>query len=293
METGLEYAIRLNAQSEFPSLYEWSLEEWGPEGLVCDGNVGWFWPLYFLASDLRRVFLVESSNHDNEHVTESEYILGKLTPEPFEGISTTYSMFGTNRRISDFSIRIVAAEEEERCTVWGTVAYEYEWDFEIFKRPDALQITLSLAENRYRRLADAIRSKETFRLELSIGRVDGFYAPWTPRNRTETIKILTNSELQKLDMPEVQTFNVRRLSNAKEFTLRFIDVVQELNREAICSVNESSQKDERNLLAEFRVLSEQVLSLRDDQSLRQSVRSIQFAVWSLFIILSLNLMTRL
>ena len=119
MDFHLDNEIRLNNKTENESLYSWCLQEINSEGTQAGRDlIPWNWSFHFTASELRLIqgfeFGEESFLDDDEKV--SEVITATLHP----GICTDgkwleddprFSMLGTDRTITEFSLRISAGDE--------------------------------------------------------------------------------------------------------------------------------------------------------------------------------------
>lgn len=235
MDYHLEREIRLSEESKYKNLYSWSLQEFNEEGeKIGSDQVPWAWSLYFTASELRHHHSIEidrSNESDDEKnnapVEESETIYAILHP----GIcrdgkwledDTSYSMFGTNRRVKEFGLRIHKLEDDdgkERCSLWGCVSYTTEIDFRDETTEDIVEIYLWLAPNRFNRIVELIKDRRADIVQIRLGGVSGFYSEWSPSISTNNIKILAASEDQKIIFPENCEIVPPRLGDVGEFNI--------------------------------------------------------------------------
>lgn len=229
----LEREIRLSEESEYKILYSWSLQEFNENGEKFGSKqVPWVWSLYFTASELRHHYSIkiDRSNEsddekNNEMVEESETIYAILHPgiyrdEKWLEDDASYSMFGTNRRIKEFGLRIHKLEYsdgKERCSLWGCVSFTTEIDFRNETTDDVVEIYLWLAPNRFNRLVELINARRADMVEMRLGNVSGFYSEWSPSISTNNIKILTAD--QKIIFPENCEIVPPRLDDVGELSI--------------------------------------------------------------------------
>ncbi|MGZ8943010.1 MAG: hypothetical protein ACXW00_09610, partial [Methylobacter sp.] len=126
MDVHLEREIRLSEESEHKGLDSWSLQEFGKDGKKIGlDQVPWPCSLYFTASELRyiRSIKIEQSVDPEEAekskpVEDSEGIRGILhsgTCNDGQWLEddTSFSMFGTGRKINKFLLCIGKLEDGE------------------------------------------------------------------------------------------------------------------------------------------------------------------------------------
>lgn len=242
MDFHLDNEIRLNNKTENESLYSWCLQEINSEGTQVGRDlIPWNWSFHFTASELRLIqgfeFGEESFLDDDEKVSEdenkefqdTEVITATLHP----GICTDgkwleddprFSMLGTDRTITEFSLRISAVDEggKEYCNVWGCVSYTSEIDFSDETTPDTVQIYLGLSKERFDRLADLISSKTIDVVRIGVSRVAGFYCDWSPSITTNSVKVLARGSEQEIDVPDGCEIEPPRLGDVEKFDLTLI-----------------------------------------------------------------------
>lgn len=242
MDYHLDNKIRLNNKTEYESLYSWCLQEINSEGIQVGRDlIPWSWSFHFTASELRLIqgfeFGEESFFEDDEKVSENEdkefqdteVIIATLHP----GICSDgkwleddprFSMLGTDRAITDFSLRISAVDEGEKeyCNVWGCVSYTSEIDFRDETTPDTVQIYLGLSKERFDKLAKLISSKTIDVVRIGVSGVSGFYSDWSPSITTNSVKVLARGSEQKIDVPEGCEIEPPRLGDVRKFDLTLI-----------------------------------------------------------------------
>jgi len=267
MDYHLEREIRLKDKTEHESLYSWCLEEIDSEGeKVGSDLIPWKWSFHFTVSELRLnqgfefgelSFFEEDEDEDETDkekelkLEDSEVISATLHP----GICTdgkwleddaTFSMFGTNRAITEFSLRIykVESEEKEGCSIWGGVSYTSEIDFRNETSPDSIEIQLALSEARFDKLASLISSKEIDVVRLGLSRVSGLYSEWSPSISTSRVKVLARGSEQEIIKPVGCDIEPPRLSDVGKFNLTLITRCKLNPKQDLTTLNISKLFDE-------------------------------------------------
>lgn len=241
MDYHLDNKIRLNDKTEHESLYSWCLQEINSEGEQIGSDlIPWEWSFHFTASELRlsqgfefgelSFFDDEEKEQEEEpKFQDAEVITAIIHP----GICTDgkwldddprFSMLGTNRAITDFSIRISPVDEGEKeyCKVWGCVSYTSEIDFRDETTPDTVEIYLGLTKERFYKLAELISNKSIDVARIGISRVSGFYSDWSPSISTNSVKVLARGSEQEIDIPEGCKIDPPKLGSVGKFDLTLI-----------------------------------------------------------------------
>jgi hypothetical protein len=235
--------VILSEESEFKSLYNWSLQELDTDGIpIGSPQIPWTWRLSFYASELRYHNNVQfkQSIKNLEYAEQDQTILKDKSSEPSsidgsERISGTlkpasrpremgrYSMFGTDRVITEFDLQIRRVSEggREVASLWGGLSYTTDWDFEDVTENDIVQINITLGEVRFRKLVDLMESGNTETLWVQLNQVSGFYSEWSPSIRTSKIKILANLKDQKVEIPAGCLINPPQLGFVAECDIGF------------------------------------------------------------------------
>lgn len=211
MEHHVDRRIILSPESEYKNLYEWSLQEVDAEGKeIGRDQIPWEWTLYFKATELTLHDTLtigssypHASESDSNTVTAKQSISAKL--HPF-GMTWTpsYSMFGTDRTITDFSLSIIPSvveDEQEQCLAWGVVSYSAEIDFRSEATPDCLGFYLIVSPERFAQYAEMTATSSVQDVSFFVGRVPGFYSNWSPGISPDHIKILTDKSAHKIEIP--------------------------------------------------------------------------------------------
>lgn len=234
----IDNTVRFSDQVEHKNLYSWCLREFDNAGRQIGGDqIPWRWGLNFSVADLiyslgfRREKNSTLSKNQEPHQTlkessvKRESLYGRLIPEksgPSAFKATQYSFFGTDRTISEFTIRIVEAEEEA-ASVWGSLEHDSEVDFVNETHPDFLQINLVLKRDHFRPIAELVKSKSIDQASLYLSGVDGCYSNWNPGISANDIKILPSGSADGMVcFPDEKERAIPKLGEVKEFDLSFI-----------------------------------------------------------------------
>ena len=217
MTNTLDREIRLWVNPKDSGLERWALQEFDDKGLQVGGNqVPWSGRNFFTATKLHLRYFLEGNDEnpddlegDSRDLKEQEAITAELHPGHVDNgelrDASEYSMFGTDRIISKFSLRIVRLQNKdskEGVTVWGTPSYTLEIDFRNFYEKDCIQITIFLGADKFSRLAHAVKTGAVDSVVLTLSYVRGFYSEWTPTIFSDRIKVLTADEEQKVQIPD-------------------------------------------------------------------------------------------
>jgi len=232
MDYHLEKDIRLNTESENEVLYSWYLQECDKDGkTIGPKQVPWAWDLIFTASELRYSTSIkledQNSDEESEGLKDSELITATLHSGYCSDGETldqevNYSMFGTDRKLNDFTLRIYKLDDDESdegCQVYGVVSYTAEIDFYYETEDDVIEINLMLKPKRFNTIAELIKAKALDIVTLRLGYVDGFYSEWSPSIRTDSIKILAKGDEQKVIRGDDNDISPPRLGEVMEFHL--------------------------------------------------------------------------
>lgn len=239
MEYHLDNKLRLSRDVEHSSLYKWCLREFDENGeQIGRDHIPWHWSLNFTITEFRYFFnifqerdykLFESNDEDKSdtetdedlETNATERIIASLSPTNDSkrfGSYTKFSMFGTNREITDFRLHIETSEEES-CGIWGSVSYTSEVDFRDETMDDCVEIYISLKPEKFEKIVDLVKSDTINEPSIRISNVDGFYSDWSPSISTDEVKVLTRSDEQNLDIPEDCKIDPPRLGKVGELDL--------------------------------------------------------------------------
>lgn len=302
MRYHLNRAIRFATELEFSTLYKWSLQELSDDGMPASAKlIPWQWSLYFVGSELTlyRSIQVENAFEGDTPIYASggERILVTLIPDKrgFGWVQqTSYSMFGTNRLIREFTLSVTAkgpTEAQRLCFASGWPSYTTNADENGPEKTteDALWFDLSVPEHDFAALRNAIECNAgAVGLTFMVKGVDGFYAEWVPEVNTEKVKVLCAGPEQRVDVPP-DAEQPPRLGPVANCNLQ-VFLRTPLAPPRIETANQSEQEDspivqEQKWEALFNELS------RSDKRLSTSVEALQASVnrnrlplWLLFVV---------
>lgn len=211
MDFHLDRRLRLKAgdEIEHKGLYQQAVIEIDEAGRQVGRDfIPWHWTLSFHGTEVSMADRVgyETANdigraHPEMKRTGGSSIMVKLRPLSTRegklwGREPTYHMFGTDRVVRDFVLRIAPAKDGdvEGCSAWASVSYSSEMDFQIVTQNDYVEFTMLLQQAAFDRYVWNIAQGLVDEVSLSVGLVDGFYSEWTPEISTEIIKVLAGSE---------------------------------------------------------------------------------------------------
>lgn len=229
MDYRVDHRVVLSTEREHKNLYSWCIKEFDGRGKqIGQDQIPWGWSLNFEvielvpSCNLRIESGISDANVQTSTADVSEYIYGKLRPSIERRQSGSYSMFGSQRRITDFGLFIYKAKgDEESCRLWGTIGYSSEWDFEQTVEEDSVQIYVHLSGKKFEHVMSFVKFPRPTSAELRLGGVSGFYSEWSPSIRTDSIKILGNAQDQGLEDPQGLAFDPPVLGQVREFDLQF------------------------------------------------------------------------
>lgn len=292
MEYRLDREIRLLEETEHKSLYTWFLQEFTKEGTALAPKlIPWAWSLAFRATELKYVRRFETAPDDLSQ-SGDEFIHATLTPSQRSGerSSTEYSMFGTNRLIHDVSVTIHKLQNEqgpEKCTLWGSVSYTREIDFDYHTEDDLLCFRVDLKPENYDALCYfAKHGGNQDELLLSVKRVSGFYSEWSPAISTDSIKVLAADTEQNVIRSE--GFNEPpRLGEISEFTLHFsrrTSLCTQADKEDDAAAKDSSPS---SLPAESSSADANAALLQVTHELQTTLKRLRLPIWLIVVLLVL------
>jgi len=310
----IDRKIQLSEESEYPSLYSWSLQELNKDGEKIGGDqIPWMWSLYFTASELRYVSEIEIGKERDDEEDEicsdghdGEWIHATLHPgicrdgRWLKKDNTSYSMLGTNRNIKQFDLEIKKADEDtnDQCYILGLVSYTSELDFRNVTVDDSVGIVLSLNQKQYSQIVEQIKSRQVDIFEVSIGGVSGFYSEWSPSSSTSNIKILTDSDAHRVQIPDGCKIEPPRLGNVRKFSLNVterykLNPKQDLRPIDIDKVFEEVEDYEQDLTEEYPEPEADNSKLLLAQLVRSEAifAKLLTPIWLIFIVLCILLVT--
>lgn len=225
MEDHFNRTILFNDQSELKNLYAWSINEHNEAGeKVGRDYIPWEWTLYFRA---KNVTLNDNTKIGDRYAREGDEpgakvrrsIAADLYPDGTGRYAPRYSMFGTDRTITDFNLFIEEADAKgDRCHVWGGVSYTSDIDFRDVTLPDTVTFYFYVSRERFDQYAARIAAGDVDSLVARFGNVAGFYADWSPGITTDKIKVLTRDKKHEVEGAH-ETIPLGRLGEVEEAEL--------------------------------------------------------------------------
>jgi len=239
MDYLLDKKIKYKSESEFKSLYTWSLSEESKTGTFDSNDIPWPWSFHFTVSSLTvsRGFTVTGA--------EGESVGWDGKPTPAKGIeiddriviggdlysgggwrdedfihATRFSMFGTDRIIRKFDLRILPTDNDSvHCSLWGCPSYNYEIDFRNDVTEDTVVVNIFLNKDRFNEFVRLIESKQVDMASVRLSRVSGFYSAWSPDISTSYVKVLTRDQV--IEGLEGHDFEPPKLGEVGECEITF------------------------------------------------------------------------
>jgi len=248
--------IKLNNDSEYSSLYSWSLEEFDSEdNKVKEG----FIPMQIGSVYLSVEKLVYHNNfegskygQESSGFIESEHISGELKTQKkdfqlHQPTSNTFSMFGTDRKIKNFSIQIYKTDngdrgklssfhgkkidsKKENAYFSAHMGWKEDGDLDVAPHAaeDSLYISIFLKEEKFNKIVKHINDGVNAQF-FRIGHAEGFYNMWTPSIHLEDIKILSDQKnfgkdepyVQQVEIPKECDITPPRLGRLYDFSIYF------------------------------------------------------------------------
>ena len=232
MDHHMDRRVVLSEKSEFKNLYPWFLHEVDSRGASVGGDlIPWEWSFRFTVSELAvsDTLTIETEhgldNTGETSVQKRQSIGAKLLPkDPWRRSAyTVFSMFGTDRTISEFSLSIVPleGEGEEKCTVWGSVSYTAEVDFRHETIADTVIFYLYVRPETFADYVAMIRAAEIDEALMRVGGIAGFYSQWSPSISTDKVKVLTDHREHVVELPDNCQIAPPRLGTVREMELDF------------------------------------------------------------------------
>lgn len=235
LDYDLDLSVSLETEPKFSGLYKWCLQETNEKGQqVGQDCIPHLYTVNFYATSLTTQTSVatdwssrtgEDDDDDKLKLLKARVIRAKLKLGLYDDSqwwrSPPISMFGSSRKIEDINLRIVRVDDvaNESCSVWGTVAYEGEFDFRNERTEDCLEISIYLENEKFESLFNLINRNEVDRLSLSLSNVKGFYSEWSPSISPAFIKVLENSEEQGLLVDDDWKEKIPTLGNVDKFSI--------------------------------------------------------------------------
>lgn len=292
----MERGLRLHTRPKHKNLYSWAINEIDDKGnRVGEDQIPWPWSLYFIATsaafadsiDLKTRHGSQDATLSIPEVTERQVISVQLRPRDDHWMyRTKYSMFGTDRVIKSFELAIepfANQSDQENCTSWGSVSYTSEVDFRSSTSDDCVVFYLSVKPDTFARYAAKVAAGAVDEITFRIGSVAGFYAEWSPSISTNSVKVLTRGDEQRVQLPQGVEFEPPRLGEVGAAALYINRRLEFAKREADTDDDQEPALPGTVLLApETKV----AVAAPDPQTLR-ALKSLKRAAWFIASVLTL------
>lgn len=199
MKRNLEYTLKVQAESAHESLFSWYIQEHDESGRAIGKKfIPWNWTLPFRVSSFSYTTDIEAEmNYGNgvparQEIRRGSMIKAILEPDTGEFRKMTFSMFGTERTINVFELRILPTTEDsqaESLTVSASVSYDHDDEHGHETEPDCLEFTMYVSHEFFSHILDRLE-RPHLKASFSFRTLHGFYAEWTPLVRTDFVKVL-------------------------------------------------------------------------------------------------------
>ncbi|MDB3946277.1 hypothetical protein N9444_10365 [Gammaproteobacteria bacterium] len=204
MDTFLEKETHLVSPVKYPgSDYGWCIKERDADGQWGAPYYPWSHGISFDATELAYKYsLFENYGEDYSiEIEEQEHIDARLTPseqgpKQVDVPAPTLSMFGTDRIIDDFSLKIFEVDSENPrggVNISGYPTFVAEWDYHRYREDDAIDVRIYLSKKRFTYLVDAVKKQRLDSLRVVLDSVAGLYARSSPGVTSDHFKVLTKS----------------------------------------------------------------------------------------------------
>jgi hypothetical protein len=292
MDSNLDLKVVLNENPESSLLGKWCLDEYDSNDKKVAGDyIPWPWSCYFKSDQLRVVRQLELNRYDKNYELLDKprsdykvYLVGDLRSGRSDEDSfldrVSYSMFGTNRKITKFNLYIGSASEQDGlhdCKIYGIPSYDSE-DSHSRRQTvdDYFGIDVFISEDELKDIAQAVESKSADSIVLRISRVSGFYSYWSPEITTSHIKILTS--YHTITKPKGSTISPHLVGTADEFWIS-LTKKSENNLDLEPHTEIAENKPEKTDREDLASLANSV------DSLRAITNSLKRPLWLIFIAL--------
>jgi len=311
MDYLLDRKTRVNTDSEFNSLYRWSLSEFDDEGAKIDGDwVPFTWSQWFTATSLNldKYLSIENENEvgnddtqlgDRACVSSTKSVISGMLVSGYtrDGChledQVRYSLFGTSRHVTEFHLTINQIDKggKESCTLFAIPSYAFEGKtMRTEIEPDYIGFDVNMDRENFQHLASLIEAKAITSVSLLVRGVYGVYSHWTPTIVTSAAKVLSKD------------CNIENAEEASNITIPYVGEVREFqmsvsSKTLLYNLQQSKSANEDY---EDRVILDRPLDSRgsfDDQafgrelcSLKEEAKGLKFLLWLIVGVLILALL---
>ena len=233
MEYLQERKIKINRVTEHKNLYSWCLNEFDEKNTSIQKKdlIPFNWRFWFTGTSLQlsnKLTVIRDGKTDTSDASKSKSIYCNF----YSGIcldgenlirDVSFSIFGTARRIYEFNVTIDELRDstaEEVCWFNAFPSYVSEGDdFQKEIEPDYAGFSIQLKSEKFNELVKLIENRAIDSVRLSVSKIDGVYAEWTPTITTQYAKILTANNI--VDDVNLQDFEGTTVGKVGEFDISF------------------------------------------------------------------------
>jgi hypothetical protein len=296
MKYNLNRAVRFAWEQEFKSLYQWSLQEFTPDGKAKSGKlVPWQWSLHFIGKEMRHIYNAECQSGPEgqaEHKTRETIQLDLAPGGTWRDLAPTYSMFGTDRRLERFSLSVCSTAndtEAERCHAFGSPSYTTDDEYGRETTEDWIELHLWLRPSNFAALRHgALHGSGEFVVSLRLSCVAGVYAEWTPLVTNDRFKVLASQADQAIVAP-TENGPLPSLGTVGEFSL----TVMRKSQLALARPEIEPDEDDEEALkpdAPLKNTPEPIAVMQTESAkIQQGLMWLRLPVWLLFLAVAMSL----
>jgi hypothetical protein len=231
MDYQLDKKITINKDTKHKSLYQWCLNEVNANGSLDNRDLIPFrWSLYFTGTSLQvstSVNVVRDSKTDEIKSVKSTNIYGKF----YSGIcrdgenlsdDVEFSIFGTDRKVNEFSVTISETQDASNEACWLTAIPSYETENVNFCKVienDFIGFDINLETEKFNELVRLIETRAIDSVRLIARNVNGIYSEWTPTITTHSVKVLTTDNV--IDGVDINQFEGSTAGLIGDFNIQF------------------------------------------------------------------------
>lgn len=236
MDKNIERKIKF-CKSEYKNLYSWYLQECSEEKAINKSYVPWQGNICFNVSDFCYIksAIFNKSNDKNineneeEQVESDDYadaILQPVVPiflkhhdRNWEKYNVSYSLFGTDRIIEKFRLRIFVREYE---SLQVHVNFR-ETDSFMYTTDDEIQVEVTTSKEKFSELVNLLKGGGDEIKEISLCGATGFYYDWQPSHYKTPgniiLKVLSNKKDHQIIYKEASDVVVPKLGSFGELSI--------------------------------------------------------------------------
>jgi len=308
MEYLQERKIKINRDTEYKNLYSWCLNEFDEKNpsIQRQDLIPFNWRFWFTGTSLQlsnKLTVTRDWKTDTSDASKSKSIYCNF----YSGIcldgknltrDVSFSIFGTARKITEFNVTIDELKDstaEEVCWFFAFPSYVSEGtDFQKEIEPDYAGFSIQLKAEKFNELVKLIENRSIDSVRLSISKIDGVYAQWTPTITTQYAKILTLDNI--VDDVDLKEFEGTTVGKVGEFDISFITHsklnIKQDSRSIDFNNEFNNDEDEDDVEKSF-FNTPKIIPNNNDANLYQIIKlfnNIKIAVWFVFVALLLLLL---